>query len=184
MPLVNAWVIGCRPPLAEEAEILLRTVSEGSKRKQIRDAVILALAWGVGLRKSEIGKVERSDYDPETGNPKVRKKRTSRNVPLAKKQGLALNEWLNLRGDEKGPLFRPILKNGSIKVPHLSPGERSIISPRRRASSSLRDLRHGYLGNLLASGMEVGAIQHLVGCCSIRTILRYPCRLFPSVPAY
>ncbi len=82
-------------------------------------------------------------------------------------------------------------RKGTFILPHMGKrihkGASSIGGvynlSKKMAYSSLRDLRHGYLSNLLPSGMDVGAIQHLVGGCNIQTILRYNRRFFSLVPS-
>ena len=71
-----------------------------------RDAAILALLYGSGLRRAEAVGLDISDYDPEGGTLKVRGKgNKERLAHLGDASQAALDAWLFLRGTAPGALF-------------------------------------------------------------------------------
>jgi len=89
---------------------------EGKMRPPaIRDAALLAVAYGVGLRRSEIVSLDSSDYERENGAIKVRagKGNKARLVYASGGAKVMLEHWLDLRGEQEGPLFLPLTKSGS-----------------------------------------------------------------------
>jgi integrase len=85
-----------------------------------RDAALLALLYGSGLRRSEAVNLDASDYAPETGELRVRrgKGRKDRLVYVPNGAAEALGVWLSLRGTEPGPLFHAVDKGGAIRRGH------------------------------------------------------------------
>ncbi len=98
----------------------LRALLEACERDEspagYRDAAILGLLYVTGMRRSELSALELSDYDPETGELKVRsgKGRKAR-VVFAGSAAAALSDWLEVRGDVPGRLFLPVNRGGNIR---------------------------------------------------------------------
>lgn len=83
----------------------------------IRDVALLAVAFGVGLRRSEIVELDLSDYEAETGALRVRagKGNKARIYYASGGAKSAIERWLELRGcagfpSGGGPLFLPLYK--------------------------------------------------------------------------
>src|ERR1700692_1426974 len=71
-----------------------------------RDAAILALLYGSGLRRAEAVGLEVADYDREAGTLKVRGKgNKERLAPLGDASQAAVEAWLSVRGLTSGRLF-------------------------------------------------------------------------------
>jgi integrase/recombinase XerD len=81
-----------------------------------RDAAFLSLLYASGLRRAEAVALELADLDPVSGQLRVRrgKGRKPRPVSLPASALPALRDWLEVRGDEPGPLFCAVLKNGRL----------------------------------------------------------------------
>jgi integrase/recombinase XerD len=79
----------------------------------VRDAAILGLLYGLGLRRSELTALDRDDYKPEEGRILIRGKgnKARFGYVVEETRGL-LERWLRLRGISSGPLFLPITRGG------------------------------------------------------------------------
>lgn len=84
----------------------------------VRDAALIAVLYGCGLRRSEAIHVDLADLTPATGELRVRrgKGRKDRVVWVSSGAMAALGPWLELRGGKPGPLFLPVDKAGAITV--------------------------------------------------------------------
>ena len=83
----------------------------------IRDAALIAVLYGAGLRRSESVDLDLADYNTETGELAIRgaKGRKDRLGYAPKGSADALKDWLVARGGDRGPLFCNINKSGRIQ---------------------------------------------------------------------
>lgn len=154
---------------------------EGKMRPlAVRDAALLAVAYGVGLRRSEIISLDRSDFDLDSGALKVRagKGNKARMVYAAGGAKLLLERWIELRGEEEGPLFLPLTKSGSRAQRRLnSQAVMDVLLRRAReaglASVSPHDFRRTFISDLLDAGADIVTVQKLAGHASVSTTARY-----------
>lgn len=145
-----------------------------------RDAALLAVAYGAGLRRAEIVELDLSDYDAETGALKVRhgKGNKARMVYATNGAKTALDAWIELRGAESGALFFPVQRNGKI-VPRRMTTEAVLRLLKRRAEAagieplSPHDLRRTFISDLLDAGADIVTVQKLAGHSSVETTARY-----------
>jgi integrase len=89
---------------------------QDSVSRRRRDGALLSLLYASGLRRAEAVALELADLDPVTGQLRVRrgKGRKPRPVSLPASALPALQDWLQVRGNEPGPLFCAVLKNGRL----------------------------------------------------------------------
>ena len=145
-----------------------------------RDAALLALAYGCGLRRAEVVALERGDYDEESGSLLVRRGKggKSRTVYVAGGAGEAVAAWLLLRGEAEGALLWPVLKGGKLVARRLSAQTvRDVLEKRARQaglkSLSPHDLRRTFISDLLEAGADISTVQKLAGHASVTTTTRY-----------
>jgi len=96
-----------------------------------RDALIFHLGYECGLTAQQMSAANLGDlhFDPKTGNLTLRVKaakgRRGRTVPLLNGALIALEDWLEARDREDGPLFCDIGRAGRIELKRLSPADLS-----------------------------------------------------------
>lgn len=145
-----------------------------------RDAAILAVAYGAGLRREEIVKLDLSDYDPETGALTVRggKGRKDRVGYATNGSKLALEAWLAVRGSEAGSLFIPINKGGVMTLRRMIPHAVYVVLQKRGEQAGVKsfsphDLRRSFVSDLIDAGADIVTVQHLAGHANVTTTARY-----------
>jgi len=86
-----------------------------------RDAAILALLLGAGLRRAECAALALNDYSLETREITVKGKGDKqRLMPLGVTANQAVRDWLQARGDWSGALLCRVGKNGAIEQEGIS----------------------------------------------------------------
>ena len=158
-------------------QVLSRTESRAD-RKGIRDAAIVRLLHDLALRRAEVVGLDVEDVDLDgftiavTGKGKTEETRLTLPVPTA----TALRIWLDVRGDEDGPLF--------TNVDRARKGNRLTGRSVHRFVKSLGDvvglrarphgLRHsGITAALDLTNGDILAAQRFARHVDPRTTLRY-----------
>ena len=166
----------------DAAEIRALFAAVGSDPAGARDAAMLSLLYGGGLRRSEAVAVQAADYDTATGALTIRQgKGGHQRIVHATNGGAeAIAAWLRVRGDHDGAVLAAVGKGGRVDRSG-QPMTGSAVHERLRvlatragvASFSPHDLRRSFVGALLDAGADVGAVQGLAGHASVNTTLRY-----------
>ena len=145
-----------------------------------RDAAVLAILYGGGIRRSEAAALLLGDYEPSNGRLTVRlgKGHKARMAYLGSTFRAVVNRWVAIRGDQPGPLLARITRGGRITNRGISP--QSIYhSVQRRVkggavkSCSPHDLRRSFVSDLLDAGADLSAVRDLAGHASVQTTVRY-----------
>lgn len=145
-----------------------------------RDAAILALLYGCGLRRAEAVALTLASLDPETWRLEVTGKgRKGRVTRLANGARDALAAWLDVRGTEPGPLLRRVTKGGTV-TEHGITGSALAARVRRLAKAARipgdvgpHVLRRSFATQLLAGENDVIAVRDLMGHESTETTATY-----------
>jgi site-specific recombinase XerD len=144
-----------------------------------RNAALLGLLYGGGLRRAEVVALDISDFDVETGKLVVRGKgNKERTAWVTNGSRDALDAWLAFRGDEAGPLFMPVSKGGHIERRRMTDGAvaelvRRLARKSKIASFSPHDMRRTFIGDMLDAGADIATVQQLAGHASPTTTSRY-----------
>ena len=140
-----------------------------------RDAAILELFYGTGIRLSELIGLKIRDADLAEGTLRVRGKgRKERVVPVGRKAGEALKRYLEGRGGGSAdPLF--VLRSGKRCYPkwvsRMVTKYISEVSEIEKQSPHV--LRHSFATHLLNNGADLRAVKELLGHESLSTTQLY-----------
>ncbi|MDX8396228.1 MAG: tyrosine recombinase XerC [Mariprofundaceae bacterium] len=160
------------PP--EQTSLLMQ---EGDRKTEARDLALLGVMYGCGLRVSEAVGLNLMDMNLDQAELRVLGKgRKERVVPMPEGvQGLLrdhLAERLSVTGQEqavflnqRGGRLTTRSVQRMIKQRALEAGADTSATPHR--------LRHSFATHLLAGGVDLRAIQELLGHSSLATTERY-----------
>lgn len=165
---------------AGEIALLFRAArADGLTTRGRRDAALLAVLFGGGLRAAECVGLDLADLDLDAEAVKVRrgKGRKTRVVPLAAGAGDALAAWLEIRGPDDGPLLASIDRRGNVGG-RLSTRAVQRIAGRLAAAAGVdcwtpHDARRSYIGGMLDLGLDLSSVQRLAGHASPVTTAAY-----------
>lgn len=146
----------------------------------IRDAALSVILRGGGLRRAEVVHLDLSDFKPSTGALEIRngKGGKDRTVYLPSGAISVVEEWLDIRGFEPGPLLCPVRKGGQIERRQMT-ADAVLKLLRRRAlqadvdSFSPHDFRRTFCSDLLDAGVDIATVQKLAGHASPVTTAKY-----------
>jgi integrase len=146
----------------------------------LRDAALLAILFGTGLRRSEVVGLDLKDFDPNTGALKVRggKGGKDRTVYLPSALKKLLQEWLQRRGVRNGPLLYPVSKAKKIQRRRMTDQAVLYILQKRASEAEIEsfsphDCRRTFISDLLDAGVDLATVSNLAGHASPVTTARY-----------
>jgi integrase len=104
-----------------EIAALMKSCS-GNSSADVRDAALIAILRGSGIRRAEAVNLDSADFNLSTGGLEIRegKGKKYRTVYLPGPAIALVEKWLNLRGEEPGPLLFPIRKGGEIQFRRMT----------------------------------------------------------------
>ncbi len=146
-----------------------------------RDAALLSLLYGCGLRRAEVVTLTVADLRTGDAGTDLRiwgKGNKQRLVPLTGGAARAVGDWLRVRGGADGPLFNRFRKGGRRQAGGLSTqAVYNMLQARARnagvAEFSPHDIRRTFVGDLLDRGADIVTVQKLAGHASVTTTARY-----------
>lgn len=145
----------------------------------MRDAAVIALVYGAGLRRHEAAGLMLSDLDLNAGTVKVLGKGNKERVNALHNRNLEIiNVWLDERGMQAGPLFLRARKGNKLVNAPISGQTIYDIIIRRYKETGLKrltphDLRRTFATKLLENGEDVFLVQDLMGHSSVETTKNY-----------
>ena len=163
-----------------EVQALFHVCAQDSSVKGSRDAALIAVLYGAGLRRSEVVAIDLSDWNMVDNCLTVRsgKGDKDRTTYLDDGATAALMDWLIWRGEEPGALFYPTRKGGKIEQRRMT--DQAVLDILRQrgkeaqiASFSPHDFRRTFISNLLDRGADISTVQKLAGHASPVTTARY-----------
>ena len=165
---------------ADEIAVLMRVCFEDPTPLGARDAALIAILRGAGLRRAEVVKLELRDFTASTRGLEVRggKGGKDRTVYLPSVALSVLSDWLTIRDKSPGPLLCPVRKGGRLELRHLTAQAVLLIVQKRAneagvASFSPHDFRRTFCSDLLDAGTDIVTVQKLAGHASPITTAKY-----------
>jgi Phage integrase family len=103
-------------PLPARGEHQEPSHQQDSGARRRRDAAFLAIAYGSGVQRAEAIALDLADLDFTAGQLRVRQGKGKKpgQAPLAPSAQPALEDWLQVRGRDPGPLFCAVSKTGRL----------------------------------------------------------------------
>jgi integrase len=159
----------------------------------VRDAALVALGWGTGLRRAELVALDVGDVTFTTegltlriGRSKTDQEAVGRRVgvpnggdPATDPVGL-LRAWLTGAALASGPLFRGLRRGGRVRDDRMSPKSVALIVQRLAAAAGLdprwyagHSLRSGYATTAAREGVPDRLIAAKLGHRSLATTAIY-----------
>jgi site-specific recombinase XerD len=162
-----------------ELERLFRACEVDQTVAAIRDAAMLAVLYGTGLRRSELVRLDIGDFDSDTGVLTIRGKgKQARAAYVVEEARALLDGWLRVRGNSSGPMFLPITKSDHLLSKRLTCEGIAHVLAKRAGSAkvehfSSHDLRRSFVTHLLDKGADLAVVQKLAGHRQISTTAIY-----------
>jgi integrase/recombinase XerC len=160
---------------AEQTSLLMQSTDAAS---ELRDMALLAVMYGCGLRVSEAVGLDMADVDMQSAEMRVHGKGGKERIaPMAEGVCRLLGEYLEQRLAHADIHAQALFLNRSggrltarsvqrmLKQRALATGADTAVTPHR--------LRHSFATHLLAGGVDLRAIQELLGHASLSTTERY-----------
>jgi integrase/recombinase XerC len=152
--------------------------ADAGDAKRLRNAAILELLYGAGLRLSELVSLNTGDLDGTSGLVRVTgKRRKQRIVPVGRAARRAIDRYLSARSDAPDVPDAPLFTNGrggrltGRSVQRIVRTTLSEVSEARSLSPHV--LRHTFATHLLNAGADLRAVQELLGHASLSSTQIY-----------
>jgi len=146
-----------------------------------RDAAILALMVGAGLRRGEVVGLDLAHVDEPGATVRVLGKgNRERRVPLVPDVVAHVESWVACRGRRRGPLFLPV-RRGKVGRGRLTVSAIwRVVTERAKAAglpaTAPHDCRRTAATSLLEAGADLAVTQRILGHASPITTVRYDLR--------
>ena len=142
----------------------------------IRDAAIISLLYGCGLRRAELVALELGDYNKEENELVVRGKGNKQRAVPVGNAAPVVEDWLGIRGYEPGPLFWG-LGNRNRRGRLTDQAVYNMLRRRAKLGGveklSPHDFRRTFVGDLLDAGADIVTVQKMAGYADPATTSRY-----------
>ena len=145
-----------------------------------RDAALLAILLGCGLRRSEAANLDLDDLDAEASTLRViGKGNHERTAHMNGNVAAAVAAWVRTRGSWPGPLLCATEGKGQrVGRNRLSTESMRLVLKRRGEEAGIRsctphDLRRTFITTLLDKGNDIAVASRMAGHRNIATTARY-----------
>jgi len=163
----------------DEIDALMQTCFSDLTPAGFRDAALIALLRGAGLRRSEVVGLELKDFHHhgEINIPSAQG-RLDRTVYLSPSAIAIVNDWIEIRTPTPGPLLCQVNKSGRIVYKRLTPQAVLFILHKRGEQAGIKPfsphaLRRTFIWDLLNAGVDISTVQSLAGLSTPALAARY-----------
>lgn len=163
---------------SHEVEVLFRACDPDTNQG-CRDAAVLALCVGCGLRRSEVVGLRFEDLDQATLTITILGKgNKQRSIPVSTGCSALLNRWLLRRGARPGALLHAVNKADNIEPRQLSSDAVFAILKRLTRAVSIsgaspHSCRRYFVSELLDRGVDIASVATLAGHANVATTAIY-----------
>ncbi|WP_206817129.1 site-specific integrase [Chroococcus sp. FPU101] len=144
-----------------------------------RDAALVAILLGTGMRRAEVVRLNLEDYQPP-GTLMIRQGKGSkaRTVYLPSSSQPILASWLLVRGNSPGALLMSISKGNHLLGRRMSEQAVLFLLQKRGQDAQIQpftphDCRRTFISSLLAAGVDLVTVSQLAGHTSVMTTAKY-----------
>ncbi|MBD2006928.1 MULTISPECIES: tyrosine-type recombinase/integrase [Cyanophyceae] len=169
-----------RALVLEEIAALMKVCQHDATPTGARDAALVAILRGGGLRRREAVNLDLCDFYPDTGAIEVKngKGGKDRTVYLSSGAMRVVENWLKVRGNAPGPLLCPVSRGKRVLMRRLTSQAVLFILQKRGeeagvADFSTHDFRRTFISDLLGAGVDIVTAQRLAGHNDPVTTSRY-----------
>lgn len=164
----------------EEISGIIAHCTKQKTKVGLRNAAMIALSYGAGLRVHELAKLNISNYNGDSINV-IGKGNKERVNPLPTYVASILDKWLAVRRIEHDGIFLKIFKGDNISEHRLHKGSIrnifiKIINKAKIEHFSPHDLRKSFATNLISADVDLFTVQKLMGHANVETTRRYDLR--------
>jgi site-specific recombinase XerD len=146
----------------------------------LRDAALLSLLYGCGLRRSEIVGIDVEHLDQKEGAVRILGKGNKERIVYPPQRAWEMvREWISDgRGGHGGALFYRIRKGGVVTTDRLTDQAVYYIMKRLIVLTGVdnfspHDLRGSFISYLLDNGEDIKTVADIVGHADVRTTAGY-----------
>lgn len=165
---------------ASEIAALMRVCQGDRTPLGFRDAGLVAILRGSGLRRGEVVNLDLNDFERSTGVLEVRSGKGGKDRTVYLPDGAlpVVLAWIEVRGSVSGPLLCHVNKAGRVVVRRLTSQAVLFLLQKRAedagvASFSAHDFRRTFISDLLDAGADIVTVQKLAGHSNPNTTSRY-----------
>lgn len=165
---------------AEEIHALFRSCDQDAGCKGPRDAAMLAVMLGCGLRRSEVIGLDYASLLHQEQALRVRGKGNKERLAfMPESVWRRIRTWTEtIRGEGAGPLFTRIRAGDDVTSQRMTPQAGYHILGQRRAESGIEecaphDLRRTFASMMLDNGEDLITVRDAMGHASVTTTQKY-----------
>lgn len=145
-----------------------------------RDAALMAILRGGGLRREEAVNLELKDLNIADGSLRVRrgKGNKERTVYLPPLLLSLVEDWISVRGKTRGALLCHVRKGRQVILRSLTPQAVWLVLKNRARTAGVddfspHDFRRTFISELLDAGIDIVTVQQLAGHASPEQTSKY-----------
>lgn len=145
-----------------------------------RDAALIAILRGSGLRRREVVNLDLGDFNPKSGALEVRSGKGGKDRTVYLPSGAigVVSDWVVVRSNASGALLCPVSKSKRVMRRRMTPQAVLFVLQKRAtqagvAAFSAHDFRRTFISDLLDAGVDIVTVQRLAGHADPATTSRY-----------